>query len=150
MFPSPQQQSTPNVFCFLYVNGWSLNWKLLHYQLCESTWARRQKDWIPNNCLARRVEKGGKGWVQPLKGSEHLDKRARGVLSLHYWASQIVFGEHQAILSHPSGLGAPSLAGRRMMHSWIKCRCCWSRHLVPAGYPFSLSKGQDEGTSCSR
>lgn len=152
MFPSPQQRITPNVFCFLYANGRSWSWKLFHYQLCESTWARRQRDWIPNNCLARKVEKdcGGElGDVQPLKGIEHLDEHTRRVLSLCYWMSQIVLGEHQDVLSRPGGLGAPLLGGRRM-HSSIKCRCCWSRHLVCAGYPFLPSKGQHEGNSSSQ
>lgn len=110
--PPPKQWNTPNVFWFLYVNGCSLCWKLLHYQLWEPTWARRQRDWIPNNCVARKVEKAGSGWVQPLKGSEHLDKHIRRVLSLHYWMSQIVFAEHQDVLSYPvSWVPPPLVAG---------------------------------------
>lgn len=144
MFPSLQQRSTPNVFCFLYVNGWSLSWKLLHYQLCELTWARRQRHWIPNNCLAG---KGEEGWEQPLESREHLWKCTLrgffGFFFLHCWMSQIGFGEQEGswvILRAP-------LPGRRSSNRDAANPGALS--LLCAGYPCLPSEGRGASNSCS-
>lgn len=111
---------------FLYVNGWSLSWKLLHYQLYELTWSGDKRPWIPNNCLAG---KGKEGWAQPLEGREHLWKRTLNfVLAL--------IGRVRLVLESRSG---PEPSWRH--HKELKQGCCRSR-CVCTGYPSSPSEGK--------
>lgn len=117
---------------FLYVNGWSLSWKLLHYQLYELTWSGDKRPWIPNNCLAG---KGKEGWAQPLEGREHLWKRTLNfVLAL--------IGRVRLVLESRSG-PEPSWGH----HKELKQGCCRSR-CVCTGYPSSPSEGKKNPITC--